>query len=87
MKKIMNVNDQKQLASKLLKITLNEVERNSAVIEKYHALYVAIPIKEGASIIVGDDGSVLYADSSIAYSMMLQEFEKGRRTPLEAFDM
>jgi len=78
--------EQLELASKLLQLSIEEVEENCEVIEGSGALYVSIPIKGGDSLIVGQDGAVLYADSSVGYSRHLQEYERGTRTPVEAFD-
>ena len=79
-------NEQMTLAAKLLKISMEEVQQNSGIIESNKALYYCMPVKGGEALMVALDGSVLYADSSVGYSRHLQEFEKGRRTPLEAFE-
>ena len=77
--------EQISLASELLKITYEEAAKYCEEIENSKALYFSIPTKGGASLIVGDDGEVLYADSSVGYSNHLIEYNNGRRTPLEAF--
>ena len=48
-------------------------------------VYVSIPEKGGESIIIGKDGDVLYADSSVGYTRHLEEYKKGTRTPIDAF--
>ena len=48
-------------------------------------MYVSIPEKGGESIIIGKDGDVLYADSSVGYTRHLEEYKKGTRTPIDAF--
>lgn len=78
--------EQIEFAAKLLQLSNAEVEEYGGVIEDISALYVSVPEKGGASIIVGNDGTVLYADSSIGYSRHLQEYKNGRRTPLEDFE-
>jgi hypothetical protein len=78
--------EQITLAAKLLQISVEEVQENGGFVEDNGALYVSVPVKGGVSIIIGKDGTVLFADSSIGYSRHLQEFEGGRRTPLEAFE-
>ena len=82
----MNKKDQAALAARLLELTDDEVDQYSEIIESNGALYVSVPEKGGDSIIVGKDGLVLYADSSVGYSRHLQEFENGNRTPLDAFE-
>jgi len=75
-----------ELASRLLKLTVEEVNQDSVIIDSNGALYYSKPVKGGNSLIVGKDGSVLYANSSINYDEHMREFENGRRTPLEAFE-
>ena len=82
----MQHNEQMVLAAKLLKTSIETIVSNSETIEGAGILYISIPIKGGDSLIVGADGSVLYADSSVGYTRHLQEFESGNRTPLEAFE-
>lgn len=76
----------KQLAAELLKITIEQVEENSGVIDDNGTLYVSIPIKGGCSLMIDCNGYVLYADSSISFSEMQREFKNGRRTPLSSFN-
>ena len=47
---------------------------------------MSVPEKGGASLIIGSDGSVLYADSSIGYSRHVEAFKEGKRTPIDAFE-
>jgi len=74
------------LASKLLKLSFEDIEKNSTWLSEYNALYISVPIKGGDSLIVSNEGDVLYADSSVSYDLHLSEFLNGRRTPLEAFE-
>jgi hypothetical protein len=83
---MLQLKEQLNLAAKLLRLTVEEVQENSEVIDSNGALYVSIAVKGGPSLIVGLDRTVLFANSSIGYSQHLQEFENGRRTPLEDFD-
>lgn len=82
----MDIKEKIRLASELLQLKQEDIENNSGIIEELSALYVSIPVKGGDSLIIGDDGSVLYADSSVGYSQHLESFKKGIRTPIEAFD-
>ena len=77
--------EQIKLASELLQIPYNEAKEYCSTIENSKALYFGVPVKGGSAIIVGEDGQVLYADSSIGYSQHVEEYNNGRRTPIEAF--
>lgn len=81
----MNILEMKQLAAELLKLSDGEVEQYSGVIKELDALYVSVPIKGGASLIVGRDGKVLYASSAISYVKHIEAYKSGKRTPLESF--
>ena len=82
----MTKKEQYQLAAKLLQIDLKKVEDYGGMIDDLSALDVSVPEKGGDSLIVGIDGGVLYANSSIGYSRHVEAFKKGNRTPLEAFE-
>ena len=77
--------EQYQLAAQLLQMDIKEIEELGGIIDDISALYVSVPEKGGASLIVGSDGSVLYADSSIGYSSHVEAFKNGTRTPIDAF--
>lgn len=78
--------EQIELAAKLLRISVEEVEEYGSFLDSNDALYVSIPVKGGGSIIIGKDGTVLFANSSVGYNRHLLEFQNGRRTPLEDFE-
>ena len=82
----MEYKDKVALAAKLLKLPVEEITDYSEVFEEENALYVSVPVKGGASLLVADDGTVLYANSSVSLDVHLREFKNGRRTPIEAFD-
>ena len=81
----MNKAQQIELAAKLLNITVDEATEYHSYIEEGSLVYVSIPEKGGESIIIGKDGDVLYADSSVGYTRHLEEYKKGTRTPIDAF--
>ena len=81
----MNKTQQIEKAAKLLNITVDEATEYHSYIEEDSLVYVSIPEKGGESIIVGKDGDVLYADSSVGYTRHLEEYKKGTRTPIDAF--
>ena len=82
---MLNKEEQIKLASELLKISYEDAEKYCSEIENSNALYFSVPVKGGASLIVGNDAQVLYADSSVGYTRHLEEYNNGRRTPLESF--
>ena len=73
------------LAAKLLKLPEEKIAEYAELFEEDKALYVSVPVKGGASMLVADDGTVLYANSSVSLDVHLREFRNGRRTPTEAF--
>jgi len=83
----LNKQEQVTLAAKLLNLTLDEIQSNSDIISELSALYVSIPTKGGDSLIVGNDGQVLYADSSVGYTKHLESYKEGKRTPIESFNI
>lgn len=78
--------EQIKLAAKLFGCSIEKINSNCGVIEKLNALYYSEPVRGGGSLIVGQDGSVLFANSSVKFSTHLKEFKKGRRTPIEMFN-
>lgn len=83
----MTKQEQIALAAKLLNLTTDEIQANSDIIPELAALYVSIPIKSGYSLIVGNDGEVLYADSTVGYTKHLKAYKEGKRTPIESFNI
>ena len=81
----MNKAQQIELAAKLLNISVDEATEYHSYIEEDSLVYESIPEKGGESIIIGKDGDVLYADSSVGYTRHLEEYKKGTRTPIDAF--
>jgi hypothetical protein len=77
---------QMEIASKILKITEQEILEYSFEIENTDAIYISVPVKGGDSLIISADGEVLYANSSVSFDEHVSEFLAGRRTPLEAFE-
>ena len=82
---MLTLKEQRALASRLLGLSEEETEKYGAIIEDDHALYISVPEKGGASLIVGQDGEVRYADSSVGYSRHIAEYKRGTRTPIDAF--
>lgn len=78
--------EQIKLAAKLLGCSEDKVFGNCGIIPNLNALYFSDAMRGGDSIIIADDGSVLYASSSVDFDEHLRKFEKGRRTSLESFN-
>lgn len=78
--------EQIKLGARLLGIPYEDAKKYSTKIENSDAIYLSIPIKGGDSLIIGADGQVLYAISALSFSEHLDAYNKGKRTPLEAFD-
>jgi hypothetical protein len=82
---MLQTEEQIKLAAKLLHLPIEKAKQNSSVIKENNAIYFSEPVKGGRSLIVGLDGTVLFANSSVGYSRHIEEFNNGRRTPLEDF--
>ena len=82
----MTKQEQIELASILLNISIERVVECSGTIQENGALYVSIPEKGGDSIIIALDGTVLYANSSVGFEQHLAEFNRGRRTDIKDFN-
>jgi len=76
-----------ELASSLLKISLEEAEEFCVPLDEIDAYYFSVPVKGGGSIIIDFSLEVLYADSTVSYDEHINAYKNGIRTPLEAFEM
>ena len=77
----------RRLASRLLRVPASRLTVRD--IEGQDATFVCEPVRGGESLIVGDgsDGpEVLYGSSSVTPRTLVDEYCRGRRTPLEAFE-
>lgn len=72
-----------ELAAKLLNVPVETLTGCCGEITEANAMYFSVPEKGGGSLIIGDDGGVLYADSSVGYKRHLDAYLKGVRTPLD----
>ena len=75
-----------EIAAKLFNADVTVLEGCATDIENLNAVYISEKSKGGRSIIVADDGSVLYADSSIPPQEHIKAFIDGIRTPLDVFE-
>lgn len=75
--------EKNELAAKILNVPVETLTDCRGEIPEANAVYFSVPEKGGGSLIIGDDGSVLYADSSVGYKRHLEAYLKGVRTPLD----
>lgn len=74
------------LAAKLMRMTETEAAGLCCQLKQENAWFFSVPEKGGDSLIVSDDGSVLYANSSVGFDDHVKAFRDGIRTPIEAFE-
>lgn len=72
-----------KLAAKLLNVSVNNLTGCCGEIAEANAMYFSVAEKGGGSLIIGNDGGVLYADSSVGYKRHLEAYLKGIRTLLD----
>jgi len=82
----MKKREQLVYAAKLLKISEEKAEEYGAFIPGTNIFYVSVPEKGGGSLLVDDDGSVLFAGSAVGFDEHFSEFRQGRRTPIAFFN-
>lgn len=70
-------------AARLLGLRFNDALRNSRPLPAEAATYFWDPAREGGSVIVGADGTYLFADSSVSWDRLLDEFVSGGRSRRE----
>lgn len=77
----MNLQEKLELASKFLKIPVEQLSNNIVDVEGLDdGIYIVVP-NRGGSIIVADDGSILYAYSAMNPDDHIKAFNNGTRTP------
>lgn len=85
--RILNNEEMKNVGLKFIneRLKLTEEELGQLTfhnVEEINALYISLPTKTGFGLIVGNDGQVLYANSSVNPNTHIEEYKKGRRTSL-----
>ena len=73
-----------ELASNLLKVNKDELE--SKPLDNELGFYVYQPVRGGDALIVANDSSVLFANSSVNRDDHLTAFTEGKRTDPSAFN-
>ena len=76
--------EQIKLGAKVIGITYEEASKYVMDLPNCDAIYISDPVKGGGSVIVGSNGEVLYANSSVDYDVHVKEYQNGRRTPLDS---
>ena len=71
-------------AARLLKTSTTRLKTRQ--LPEDEATYFWVEGRGGAALILGDDQSALYANSSVSPEAHLEAFRSGRRTPLEQFE-
>jgi hypothetical protein len=75
------------LASKYLSVPVGELRKNTKELPEIGAVYFWESVRGGGSILVGIDGSVLYAISAVSFDDHVDAFKDGRRTNPEEFKL
>lgn len=73
------------LASELLRIPFDDALAISSELEHLDAFLHSERVRGGRKLIVGRDGSVLFAHSSMSASRMIEDFAAGERTDRALF--
>lgn len=81
----MNFDERVELASRLLRLSIDEARNHSGIIPGSNDVYLTMPSRGGISLIIGEDGSVLRATSAMSFDQHYGAFKKGKRTPLSYF--
>lgn len=71
------------VAAKLLGLRPNDAARNSRPVPAMKATHFWNPSRGGGSVIMGADGTFLFASSSITWDRHLEAYVAGRRTDPE----
>jgi hypothetical protein len=86
----MNINSRREgaeLASRLLRYPVEEAFEYSREIPEIDAFFYWRPARGGGKILIGRDGSVLFAISAITIDDMIPTFRSGRRTDISLFEV
>ena len=89
----LNLNEQLELASKILKTNIDIVKKVSFIIPETNLLAISVSMegleiqkgyKGGAkTLIIDNNGELLaYTGSELSISQLAEEFKNGRRTPI-----
>lgn len=76
-----------EIASRLLRVPYDILLANSKDLPEIDAFYYAQPIRGGGQMLVGRDGSVMFAISALSREDMIPLWKEGRRTDPSSFDV
>lgn len=75
------------VAARVLAIPEEDARNNSRHLEHLSAYYFWEAARGGGAVVIGNDGSMLFANSSVAPEKHIDAFGDGRRTDPEAFEL
>lgn len=74
-----------EASAKIIGISIEEAIAYNKVLDNINSIYVWNPIRGGASVIMENESSFLYANSSINFDEHLRAFLSGKRTEAKIF--
>ncbi len=74
-------------AAKLLRIDPQDARMHSRVLDGIEGYYFWHPHRGGGALIVGPDGSVLFANSTVDPAVHMRSYAAGTRTDESLFDL
>ena len=78
----LDLNAREVLAAEFLDIALPDAQSNKRELPEVQATYFWESVRGGGALIVGEDGGVLFANSSVTLEAHIDAFASGRRTNL-----
>lgn len=76
-----------EIASRYLRVPYDLLLANSMDVPEIDAFYYWQPVRGGGQMLVGRDGSVLFAVSALSREDMIPLWKEGRRSDLSWFDV
>ena len=74
-----------ELAARYLGGSIDDLRLSGRELDDVDATYYWQPIRGGGALIVGDDGQVLFANSSVAFKTHVEAYAQGKRTDPSLF--
>lgn len=78
--KLLDLTTREKLAAEFLGISLADAQVNQRDLPEEHATYFWEIGRGGGALIVGEDGRVLFANSSVSFDAHTDAFASGQRT-------
>lgn len=84
---VLTYNQRVDFAASLLRLPIGDARKHSGLIPGSADIYLTSSSEYGGmSLIIGTDGSVLLADSSVGFDEHYERFKNGERTPFSYFE-